>query len=185
MNHGNYLDSVLRQFQYYKELADKTFALLSDDEIHWHSGPESNSVAVIVKHMAGNMLSRFTRFLTEDGEKPWRNRDTEFEDTYQSREEMLAHWESGWKSLFEALSPLTADNLQQIVYIRNEGHTVLEALNRQLAHYAYHIGQIVFLGKMLKGAQWTSLSIPKGQSDAYNQAKFDKEKGRRHFTDNP
>lgn len=179
----NYLESVLKQFQYYKMLADKTIAVLSDEEIHWQPGTDTNSVAIIVKHMAGNMLSRWTNFLTEDGEKEWRKRDEEFEDSYDSKEEMIAHWESGWKCLFDALAAVTPDKLEHLIYIRNMGHTVMEAINRQLAHYPYHVGQIVFLGKIIKGDSWISLSIPKGGSKSYNQEKFSKEKERKHFTD--
>ena len=129
------------------------------------------------------MLSRWTNFLTEDGEKEWRNRDDEFEDTYSSKEEMFAYWEEGWQCLLNTLNLLEAKDLEKIIYIRNQGHTVLEAINRQLAHYPYHIGQIVYIAKLLKGDNWKSLSIPKGKSKIYNQEKFSKEKERKHFTD--
>jgi hypothetical protein len=122
------------------------------------------------------MLSRWTNFLTEDGEKSWRHRDQEFVDTYQSKEDMLMAWENGWDCLFKALEPLKTDDLEQIIFIRNEEHTVTEAMIRQLAHYAYHVGQIVFLGKLIKGSQWKSLSIPKGKSEDFNAEKFSKEK---------
>ena len=147
----NYIDSIKKQFQYYKMLGDKSLLVLNDDEIHWQSGEESNSAAIIVKHIVGNMLSRWTNFLTEDGEKEWRNRDDEFEDTYSSKEEMFAHWEEGWQCLLNTLNSLEANDLEKIIYIRNQGHTVLEAINRQLAHYPYHIGQIVYIAKLLKG----------------------------------
>ena len=179
----NYLDSIIKQFQYYKMLGDKTLATLTDSEIHWQYNEEGNSVAVIVKHLVGNMLSRWTNFLTEDGEKEWRHRDTEFEDTYKDKAELSIAWEKGWKCLFDALQLLQPQDMQRIVYIRNQGHSVTEAVNRQLAHYAYHVGQLVFLGKMLKGSDWQSLSIPKGKSSSYNKEKFEKDKGRRHFTD--
>jgi len=130
------------------------------------------------------MLSRWTNFLTEDGEKEWRQRDQEFEDTYKNKEDLITNWEKGWQCLFDAILPLTENDLERIIYIRNQGHTVTEAINRQLAHYAYHIGQIVFIGKMIKGKHWKSLSVPKGQSTAYNKEKFAKEKWRQHFTDN-
>ncbi|WP_308993536.1 DUF1572 family protein [Mariniflexile litorale] len=179
----SYLVSVVKQFEYYKSLGDKTFNQLTFEEIQWQSNEASNSISVIVKHIIGNMSSRWTHFLTEDGEKSWRNRDAEFEDTYTSKEDLIASWESGWFCLFSALKSLEKKDLERIIYIRNEGHTVIEAINRQLAHYPYHIGQIVFLGKLLKDEQWLSLSIPKGNSSKYNEDKFNKEKGRRHFTD--
>ncbi len=181
---NNYLRSIIKQFEYYKLLGDKTFEQLHDLDIHWQFNYESNSAAVIVKHIVGNMLSRWTNFLTEDGEKEWRHRDTEFEDTYQNKEELIAAWEKGWKCLFDALKLLTTEDLERIIYIRNQGHTVTEAINRQLAHYSYHIGQIVFLTKMMRGKDWQSLSIPKGKSSSYNKVKFSKDKGKRHFTEN-
>ena len=179
----SYLISAIKQFEYYKSLGDKTFNQLTFEELQWQSHEDGNAITIIVKHLVGNMLSRWTNFLTEDGEKPWRHRDAEFEDTYDSKEAMIASWESGWHCLFQAIKPLKENDLTRIIYIRNEGHTVLEAINRQLAHYPYHIGQIVFLGKLLKGTNWQSLSIPKGQSSKYNDEKFNKEKGIRHFTD--
>lgn len=129
------------------------------------------------------MLSRWTDFLTTDGEKEWRKRDEEFENGQLSKGELLSKWNEGWDSLFKALSTLKTDDLERIIYIRNQGHTVIEAINRQLAHYPYHIGQIVFIGKMLKGNQWKSLSIPKGKSAEYNADKFLQERKRKHFTD--
>ena len=179
----SYLESIKKQFQYYKMLGDKTFAQLSEKDIRWEYSEDNNSIAIIVTHMVGNMLSRWTNFLTEDGEKEWRNRDTEFEDNIRDKAHLLEKWEQGWSILFSAIDPLHERDLETIVYIRNQGHTITEAINRQLAHYSYHVGQIVFMGKMIKGPEWTSLSIPKGNSKAYNQKKFDKEKGRRHFTD--
>ncbi len=179
----SYQTSIIKQFEYYKSLGDKTFNQLTFDEIQWQSDESSNSVAIIVKHIVGNMLSRWTNFLTEDGEKEWRHRDSEFENTFESLEDLIASWENGWACLFNAIKPLETEDLERIIHIRNQGHTVTEAINRQLAHYSFHIGQIVFLGKLLKGENWQSLSIPKGDSSKYNQEKFDKEKGRRHFTD--
>jgi len=179
----SYLVSIVKQFQYYKSLGDKTFNQLTFEELQWKSSEDSNSISIISKHIIGNMLSRWTNFLTEDGEKTERNRDSEFEDTYTSKEDLIAAWESGWFCLFNALKSLNNSDLERIIYIRNEGHTVIEAINRQLAHYPYHIGQIVFLGKLLKGNAWLSLSIPKGNSVTYNETKFNKEKGIRHFTD--
>lgn len=179
----SYLVSIIKQFEYYKSLGDKTFEQLTFEELKKEFATDSNSIAIIVKHLVGNMLSRWTNFLSEDGEKIWRIRDSEFEDTYNSKEEIIENWNKGWKCLFDAIKPLNENDLDRIIYIRNEGHTVTEAVNRQLAHYSYHIGQIVFLGKLIKGENWKSLSIPKGNSSKYNTEKFSKEKGRRHFTD--
>jgi len=180
---SSYLNSIKKQFGYYKLLGDKTFEQLNDQDIHWQLNEDSNSVSIIVKHIVGNMLSRWTNFLTEDGEKEWRQRNQEFEGTYQNKEALITAWEKGWQCLFDALKPLTNKDLEHIIYIRNQGHTVTEAIHRQLSHYAYHIGQVVFIGKMIKGENWKSLSVPKGQSLVYNKEKFSKDKGRRHFTD--
>lgn len=179
----NYLPSIIKQFEYYKSLGDRTFEQLNFDEMLWQSDENSNSISIIAKHLAGNMLSRWTNFLSEDGEKEWRNRDGEFIGDFNSKEEVIASWESGWFCLFKAIKPLNPEDLESIIYLRNEGHTATEAINRQLAHYAYHLGQIVFLGKLLKGENWKSLSIPKGDSSKYNKDKFSKDKGRSHFTD--
>lgn len=183
MNNSSYLESAIKQFKYYKRLGDKTFEQLSYEELQNEFAQGSNSISIIVKHLAGNMLSRWTHFLTEDGEKSWRHRDSEFMNSYTSKEALIEHWNAGWNCLFNALDSLTENDLNAIIYIRNQGHTVTEAINRQLCHYAYHVGQIVFLGKLIKGNQWHSLSIPKGDSSKYNTEKFSKEKGRRHFTD--
>ncbi|WP_425075602.1 DUF1572 family protein [Psychroserpens sp. S379A] len=179
----SYLNSVTKQFEYYKSLGDKTISQLELHEIQKEFSKDSNSIAIIVKHIVGNMLSRWTNFLTEDGEKKWRHRDSEFVDTFKSKEELLTYWNKGWNCLFDAITPLKTEQLENIIYIRNQGHSITEAINRQLAHYSYHIGQLVFLGKLIKGNNWVSLSIPKGKSSSYNQEKFSKEKGRRHFTD--
>ncbi|WP_034044868.1 DUF1572 family protein [Wocania ichthyoenteri] len=179
----SYLASIIKQFEYYKSLGDKTLNQLTFEDIQWQSNEGSNSIAIIVKHVAGNMLSRWTNFLSEDGEKEWRQRDKEFIDSFKTSEDLIAAWESGWACLFNAISPLKNDDLERIIYIRNQGHTITEAINRQLAHYSYHIGQMVFLGKLIKGDDWQSLSIPKGNSLKYNEDKFAKEKGKRHFTD--
>lgn len=180
---SNYIESIIKQFIYYKGLGDKTFEQLNADEIHLKHNEYSNNIAIVVKHIVGNMLSRWTNFLSEDGEKKWRHRDTEFEDTYKTKEEMILAWEKGWQCLFDAITPLKAEDLERIIYIRNEGHTLVEAINRQLAHYAYHIGQIVFIGTLIKDTDWKSLSVPKNKSAVYNQKKFNKEKFRGHFTD--
>ena len=179
---ANYLQSALQQFEYYKLLGDKTFAQLSDEQLFWQADAESNSIAIIVKHLWGNMLSRWTDFLTTDGEKDWRNRDAEFENDIKTRAELLDKWEIGWKTVFEAIRPLTEAHLSQEIFIRNQGHTVLEAINRQLAHYPYHVGQIVFIGKLLKSQDWASLSIPKGNSKVFNAEKFAQPKHTQHFT---
>ena len=179
----NYLDSTRRLFQYYRGLGEKALAQVGDEHIHVQPSPESNSIAIVVKHLSGNMHSRFTDFLHSDGEKPWRNRDAEFENDYADKAELLAAWNAGWEALFSAIDPLRAEDLSTIVYIRNEGHTVLEALNRQLAHYSYHVGQVVFLCRWLAGADWQSLSIPKGGSQVFNAEKFEQEKTRRFFTE--
>ncbi len=178
-----YLASARKQFAYYKLLGEKTFAQLSDEQLFWQHNADTNSVATIVKHLWGNMRSRWTDLLTSDGEKPWRDRETEFDNDVRTREAMLAKWEEGWACLFGALEPLTDADLGRIIHIRNEGHTVLEAINRQLAHYPYHVGQIVHIGKMLRGEAWQSLSIPRGGSAAFNADKFNKPKHRGHFTD--
>jgi len=180
---SSYLTSVLRQFEYYKTLGDKTIEQLSFDELKKEFVADTNSVAVIVKHLHGNMLSRWTNFLTEDGEKSWRKRDDEFNDTFRSKEELLLAWKNGWTTLFKTLDSLGGTNLKSIVYIRNQGHTITEAINRQMMHYAYHVGQIVYLGKLIKGNEWKSLSIAKGQSNNYNTIKFLKQKSKKHFTE--
>lgn len=178
-----YLESIRKQFEYYKMLGDKTIDQLPEDKLFWQYNDESNSIAIIVKHLYGNMLSRWTDFLTTDGEKEWRNRDAEFENNINSKETLIEMWVEGWKCLFNTLNLLKADDLNRIIYIRNEGHTVLEAINRQLAHYPYHVGQMVFIGKMICNEKWISLSIPKGNSSSYNKEKFSKEKHKQHFTD--
>ncbi len=179
----SYLTSVIKQFDYYKSLGDKTFINLSFEDFQKEFVKDSNSIAVIVKHLVGNMLSRWTNFLTEDGEKSWRHRDQEFENTFTSKTDIIENWNRGWQCLFDAINTLKTDDLERIIYIRNQGHTVTEAINRQLAHYSYHVGQIIFLGKLLQGENWKSLSIPKGNSSKYNKEKFGKAKSRRHFTD--
>lgn len=178
-----YLESVKKQFAYYKKLGDQTFAQVKEEDLFWQYNPASNSIAIIVKHIWGNMLSRWTDFLTTDGEKDFRDRDGEFEATIQSKAELLEKWEVGWKCLFDNINPLVDAQMAETIYIRNMGHTVTEAINRQLAHYAYHVGQIVFIGRMITGENWTSLSIPKGQSKRYNQQKFAQPKRIAHFTD--
>lgn len=183
MINNQYLESIKKQFLYYKTLGEKAMAQLEPEQLFVSMNEDTNSIAVIVKHLSGNMLSRWTDFLTTDGEKEWRNRDEEFEQTIKSKEELLEIWDKGWDCFFNAINELTPDQLDTIIYIRNEGHTVIEAINRQLAHYPYHIGQIVFYAKMLKQSDWDSLSIPRNKSNAYNSDKFSKEKSIRNFTD--
>lgn len=157
-----------KRFLYYKELGDKTFVQLTDEQMFWTPNAESNSAAVIVKHLAGNMLSRWTDFFSEDGEKLWRNRDSEFIDDFKTKAEVLVLWEKGWKCLLDALDQITDENLNATVYIRGEAHTVLDAVLRQLAHYPYHIGQLVYIAKILKNDEWKTLSIPRNQSQQFN-----------------
>ena len=180
---NSYLESVKKQFLYYKTLGEKAMDQLEPEQLFISINEDTNSIATIVKHLSGNMLSRWTDFLSSDGEKEWRNRDAEFEETIKTKEELLDVWNKGWDCFLSALNGLEAEQLSQIIYIRNEGHTVIEAINRQLAHYPYHIGQIVFYAKMLKNSEWTSLSIPKNKSNSYNSEKFSKEKSIRNFTD--
>ena len=157
-----------KRFKYYKELGDKTFVQLTDEQVLWQYNPESNSVATIVKHVSGNMISRWTNFLTEDGEKSWRNRDSEFENDIHSKTEMLEIWEKGWRVLFDALNQINEDTWQTEITIRGEKHSVLDAVLRQLAHYPYHIGQIIYLAKMMKNDEWKTLSIARNKSAEYN-----------------
>ncbi|MDO3644361.1 DUF1572 family protein [Mucilaginibacter sp. L3T2-6] len=167
----NYLASIKKQFCYYKSVGDKAIERVSEEQLHWSYNDDSNSIAVIIKHIAGNSISRWTDFLTSDGEKSSRNRDDEFEDTAVSKEELTALWDEGWDCLFNAINPLTADDLLRTIYIRNEAHTVAEAINRQLAHIPYHIGQIVYIAKMVSTDGWQSLTIPKGKSKEFNAMK--------------
>ena len=183
MTDSQFLPNLIKQFEYYKLLGEQTFNQVSDEELFWQYNPESNSIAITAKHIAGNALSRWTDFLKTDGEKEWRHRETEFEMDFTTRAEVIEYWESGWKALFDALASLTNEDLETIIYIRNMGHTIIEAINRQLAHYAYHIGQIVYIGRMLRGSEWMSISIPKGGSSAYNDNKFSIDKARSHFSD--
>lgn len=179
-----YIESARKQFLYYKALGEKAMAQLQPEQLFYAPNEDTNSIAVIIKHLHGNMLSRWTDFLTSDGEKDWRNRDAEFENDIADKESLLNAWEAGWACLFAALDTVTPEKLNSIIYIRNEGHTVVEAINRQLAHYPYHVGQMVFFAKMLKQTAWDSLSIPRNNSAEYNAGKFAQEKAIRNFTDN-
>ena len=184
MNVIEYIEGIHKQFTYYKSLGDKTIAQIPEEKLFWQYNNDSNSIAILIKHVWGNMKSRWTDFLTTDGEKEWRHRDTEFENDIKTKEELLDKWEDGWQCLFIALESITENNFNQPIYIRNIEHTITEAINRQLAHYSYHVGQIVFLGKMIAAEQWQSLSIPKGKSMNYNEKRFSVPKHKAHYTDN-
>ncbi len=169
---GHYLDDAFGEFRKLKSFADKAVTQVSDEDWFRQLDPESNSIAIVMKHILGNMRSRWTDFLTTDGEKPDRDRDTEFElGGADTKERLLERWESGWRLLFEAISPLTAEDLQRTVTIRGEPHTVLQAINRQLTHYAGHVGQIVYLAKHFAGERWKTLSIPRGKSRQFDVTK--------------
>ena len=166
----HYLEDALRTFRNYKKLAERAFAQLGDEDFFRTIDEESNSIAVNMKHMAGNMISRWTDFLTSDGEKPERDRDLEFVlPPATTKAEMLAYWEQGWTATFAAIEPLTADDLMRTITIRGQAHTVVQAINRQLAHYAYHVGQIVYLAKHFKSGDWQTLSMPKDKSAEFNK----------------
>ncbi len=165
MNYINnsYIESVTNQFEYYKMIGEKTFVQVTDEQMFWQPNRLSNSIAILVKHLNGTMLSRWTDFLLTDGEKSWRQRDAEFEIDFTNRQELLLLWSEGWKCVFKTLNELTEKDLQKNVFIRNQELTVIDAINRQLAHYCYHIGQIFFIGKALN-SQWNCLSIAKKDS---------------------
>lgn len=164
-----FLQTVIKRFRAAQELAEKTFAQLADADFFFQPNKASNSIAVTIQHMSGNMLSRWTHFLTEDGEKDWRNRDAEFEVHTLNREQMLYIWNKGWDCLYNALTSLQEGDLQKSILIRGEALSVIDAIHRQLSHYSYHVGQIVYLGRFIKDQEWQSLSIPKGQSEIYNK----------------
>jgi hypothetical protein len=164
----SFLQSAIKRLSYYKELGDKTFAQLTDADFHYQPNEASNSIAIIVQHTSGNMLSRWTDFLTSDGEKEWRNRDTEFEEQHLSKEQLIELWEKGWQCLLDALNALTEDDLLKTIYIRSEGLLVVDAINRQLAHYPYHVGQIIYVAKIIISNNWQNLSIAKGNSSQFN-----------------
>jgi len=169
---GDFLEDARGEFRKYKRFAEKAVAQVTDDDFFRQLDAESNSIAIVMKHIAGNLHSRWREFLTTDGEKPDRNRDSEFEK-YESdtKERILERWEAGWQLLFEALSPLSGDDLQKTVTIRGKSHTVLQAIDRQLTHYASHVGQIVFLAKHFAGDRWRTLSIPRGKSREFEVTK--------------
>jgi len=164
-----YLTTVIRRVKYYKDLGEKAFEQLEESDFHFRPNQESNSIAIIVQHIAGNMLSRFTNFLTEDGEKEWRQRDDEFEIHHFSKQQVMETWKKGWNCFLDTMASLKEEDLLKIIYIRREPLTVIDAINRQLAHYPYHIGQILLIGKIIRGENWKSLSIPRRKSQAYDQ----------------
>jgi hypothetical protein len=165
----NYHSDALQSFRNYKKMAERAIDQISDEEFFRVIDAEANSIAVIVKHIAGNQISRWTGFLTSDGEKPDRFRDTEFELIDDTRDSLMQFWETGWQTLFDAIEPLTDDDFSLTVTIRGEPHTVVEAINRQLTHYAYHIGQIVLLAKHYRSRDWKTLSVPRNRSAEFNQ----------------
>ena len=165
----HYLESAKAEFMKLKSLGDKTFAQLDIADFHYKPDVEANSIALIIQHISGNMISRWTDFLTTDGEKPRRNRDKEFEEDKQDKETLIGIWESGWAVFAATLSSLTGEDMMKEVTVRGEKHTVIQAINRQLTHYGYHIGQIVYLAKHIKSSEWKTLSIPKNRSEEFNQ----------------
>ena len=171
-----FLQSAIKRVAYYKELGDKTFAQLNEADFYFKPNEENNNIALIIQHLAGNMLSRWTDFLTTDGEKEWRNRDTEFEEQNLLKQQLIDLWQKGWSCFLNALQQLNDTDLSKTVYIRQQGLVVIDAINRQLAHYPYHVGQIIYIAKIIKDKNWQSLSIDKGKSDQYNQQLFTEKK---------
>ncbi len=163
------LDELVQLFRDHKQFAEKAVVQVSDEDLRKALHPETNSIAVIMKHIAGNLISRFTDFLTTDGEKPDRNRDNEFVDDFRSRDELLNYWERGWKCVFSALAELTPADLEKIVTIRGEPHSVVKAVDRSIAHLAYHVGQIVLIARVHAGKNWNVMTIPRGGSDEFNR----------------
>ena len=164
-----YLETAIKRLRYYKLLGDYTLLQLAEADLHYTPNDTSNSIATIIQHLHGNMLSRWTNFLTEDGEKEWRHRDTEFELHDYSKQQLIDLWEKGWKCFFDALESLHEEDLLKTVHIRKEPLSVIDAINRQLAHYPHHVGQILYVGKIIRNENWKSLSIPKGHSEKYNK----------------
>ena len=179
----DYLTTAKRDFQYYKTLGEKTFSQLEEKDCFWQFDSESNSIVVIVNHLYGNMKSRWTDFLSSDGEKQWRKRDLEFKNQLKTKAEVLNRWEQGWDCVFKSLDSINEDNFNTKIYIRSQEHSVIQAINRQLTHYAYHVGQVVYIGRLIKGSKWKYLSIPEGKSDDFNQEKFLRGKHQGQFTD--
>ena len=170
MNLGTeFLKSAIKRLSYYKELGDKTFEQLNDADFHFQPNEESNSIAIIIQHTAGNMISRWTDFLTSDGEKEWRNRDVEFEEQNLTKQQLVDFWQKGWNCCLGSLNSLAEDDLLKTIYIRSEGLLAIDAINRQLAHYPYHVGQIIYLAKIIKDKDWQNLSIAKNNSEIFNR----------------
>ena len=170
-----FLQSAIKRLSYYKQLGDKTFEQLNDADFHFAPNEESNSIAINIQHVAGNMLSRWTDFLTTDGEKEWRNRDVEFEEQNLTKQQLIDFWQKGWDCLLNTLNSLTEEDLLKTIYIRSEGLLVIDAINRQLAHYPYHVGQIIYVAKIIKNKDWQNLSIAKGHSDQFNRQMLTKD----------
>ncbi|HCQ28661.1 MAG TPA: hypothetical protein DIU39_00130 [Flavobacteriales bacterium] len=171
------IESLQKRFHYYENVGIRAIEQIKDEsKLFWQYNEQSNSIAITVNHLHGNMLSRFTNFYTEDGEKPWRKRDAEFENNIHSKKELLEKWHEGWNTVFDVIDNLTPEKLNGTVTIRNEQHSVIDAINRQLTHYAYHIGEIVYTAKMICGNDWQSLTIPKGKSEEFNRKMMQKKK---------
>lgn len=166
------LDDTIRLFQYYKSLTDRAVEQVEAHHLHETPPQFPHSIAILMKHLSGNMISRWTRFRTEDGEKPWRKRDSEFIDDFDSTEALFEYWVKGWKTMLDALATIKPEELEDVILIRNERHTIHLAVQRQLAHIAYHTGQIILIARLYTGKNWKSLSIPKGKTEEYNRKKF-------------
>lgn len=178
---SEFIKSAVTQFNAYKKNAEAAIAQLPDDRLHWQYNEESNSIAALMKHLHGNMMSRWTDFLTSDGEKEWRERDAEFESAAETRDELMALWDEGWQCLFDAIEPLTEKQLNQDIFIRNKRQSAMDAIVRQLMHYAMHIGQIIYIVKMIQDNQWETLSIARNQSKTFNDKHFSQPKGEETF----
>jgi hypothetical protein len=176
----DFLNTAIRRLKYYRELGEKALDQLSEEQFHYSPNSTVNSIAIIIQHLSGNMVSRWTNFLTEDGEKKWRQRDGEFEVHPHSRAALMVLWHQGWDRLFTTLEELKKDDLKKMVHIREEKLTVIDAINRQLAHYPYHIGQIITMGKIVRGEDWQNLSIPKKGSENYNAGKSPKDPAKKY-----
>jgi len=181
MSQSTTADNIRYLFKYYKKIADGALSQIKDGELQLSASKDDNSIGIIAKHIIGNMNSRFSDFYHSDGEKPWRNRDSEFEDDFSSLEELSIKWNSAWNMLFELLEHLNEEDLQKTIYIRNEALSAEQAFLRQTSHYAYHIGQIVYVAKWIRQNEWQSLSIPKGNSSHFNAEKFKEEQDKNRF----
>ncbi|HMF73687.1 MAG TPA: DUF1572 family protein, partial [Flavitalea sp.] len=164
-----YLESAIRRVDAYRELSERAMSQLNDEDFYYRPNPQSNNIAIIIQHLSGNMISRWTNFLTEDGEKPGRSRDTEFQDQQYSRQQLMQMWHAGWGCFLSSLRSLKEEDLLKTIYIRTEPLIVIDAVNRQLSHYPNHAGQIIYIAKMIKGGHWKSLSIPIGESEEFNK----------------